>query len=326
MYLSCSSAGPGPRTGFLLSLALADGRPRWIQPVGEPNLSSPVVIRDRVFVVDFRGVVYSVSGADGTIHWSTPTHLRYASQCHIVHDATGVYVTGQAAGKNARSKYSVVKLSDRDGRISWKYEDVQWGALAIDPRTGNPVLLDGDGRVRILDAGSGQTIRASAPTGGLGMVLPAGDHRLLIFTSSETKCLDLGTFKVLWRKPVSLGRIAVGRRRIPVATRGGDLFLASTTESTLYCLALQNGDLRWKQPLPGNAQPYVLVPGPQALMAGLVLSGGGGAELDWFNYRTGSRVAHAAISGEVREGYEIISGRDNRGILALDREVLMFSR
>ena len=241
----CNRPPSDALTGEVVALAVGTGRVLWRHTIG-PSESSPVVVGATVFVGDWDGRVWALSGRTGKPRWVTTLRGQVKS---------GVAIAGRHLYVGDYSGH-LYELNAATGKIVWE--------ASVQPRFGsagrfyaNPVPAYGrvyigatDGKEYSFGAASGE-LRWSQSTGGY-VYSSAAVWRSRIYVGSYSHtffCLDAATGDVLWtfdaNGPIS-GSPTVVAGRVYFATLAG----------TTYALDAKSGKLSWTFP-DGKYSPVV---------------------------------------------------------------------
>lgn len=133
-------------TGAYLSKVTTSGGLVWSVCIGGADLYSPVVVGDRIYILDDNHVLYAVNDADGSVLWSK-TELYGWKNAPVVDASGNVYAGGR--NTNIISYYP-------DGSVKWEYVDTAnpgWymSGVILDV-SGNVLCLSDETALYILDS------------------------------------------------------------------------------------------------------------------------------------------------------------------------------
>jgi outer membrane protein assembly factor BamB len=222
----------GTRTKALLCIGLSSGKLRWKYLASDAISAAPCVAGGLVFVGDEGGVFHAVNATTGKLAW------KFKTEDKILSSAT---VTGEGVMFGSYDNY-LYKLRRSDGRKLWSFKsDAQVHCTPC--FTGTNVIIAGcDGKVRTIDAASGQQ-RAAAEL-GFNFGASAAYSQGAAFVGSMTgeyASVRVSDGKVLWQ---------VTAKRNDGATYGspavsGDLVVFPSRNHNVFCLQRQTGKTRW---------------------------------------------------------------------------------
>jgi outer membrane protein assembly factor BamB len=226
-------AGAGPAK--VVAMNRRDGHIRWAKRLGAASESSPLVIKERVYVGSQNGTVYALSAHSGRVLWR-----HYA----------GGPVKGALAywrGRVYMGDYggSVTALRARNGSVAWRAGG--YGQIYATPAVafGRVYVGSKSGSVYALSASSGRRLW-SRPTGGYVYAAPAvgavRGMRPAVFIGSYSgrfMALDARTGGVLWSRPA--GGTVSGAASII----GRVVYYSALTARRTYAVSAKTGRLLW---------------------------------------------------------------------------------
>jgi outer membrane protein assembly factor BamB len=229
-------AGAGPAK--VVAMNRRTGRIRWAKRLGAASESSPLVIRDRVFVGSQSGTVYALSAKSGRVLW------RYQA---------GGPVKGALAYSRGRlflGDYggSVTALRPRNGSVAWRSSG--YGQIYATPAVafGRVYIGSKSGAVYALSTASGRRLW-TRPTGGYVYAAPAvgavRGMRPAVFIGSYSgrfMALNARTGGVLWSRPA--GGIVSGAASII----GRVVYFSALNARRTYGVSAKTGRLLWTLP------------------------------------------------------------------------------
>jgi len=245
----CNAQGGGHGVdGQVVAFAVGHGQIRWQRTIG-PSETSPLLVRNRLYVGDWNGGVWALNASTGAVLW------KYR---------TGGAVKGGlafAGGRLYLGSYDghVYCLSD-SGRLVWRASaqarlyggSTFYATPAV--AYGRVYLGSTDGRVYSFGAATGK-LRWSYNTGSYVYASPAVWRRLVFAGSYDGTfyAFDAATGDVRWR-------FAVGEKISGSATVIGGVVYFATLQKRTYALDATTGKLLWTFP-DGKYTPVVAAHG-----------------------------------------------------------------
>lgn len=226
-------AGAGPAK--IVAMNRRSGRTRWAKRLGSPSESSPLVVRERVFVGSQSGAVYALSAKSGRILW------RYYA---------GGPVKGALAYSRGRVYFgdyggSVTALRARNGSVAWRSGG--YGEIYATPAVafGRVYVGSKSGSVYALSASSGRGLW-SRPTGGYVYAAPAvgavRGMRPAVFIGSYSgrfMALDARSGGVIW------SRSGYGKISGAASVIGRVVYFSSLSARRTWGLSPKTGRTLW---------------------------------------------------------------------------------
>jgi outer membrane protein assembly factor BamB len=234
--------------GQVIAFAVGHGMIRWQRTIG-PSETSPLLVRDRLYVGDWNGDAWALNANTGAVVWRT--HVGGAVKGGLAYAGGRLYL-GAYDGH-------VYCLSSA-GRLVWR-ASAQPRLYGSSSFYSTPAVAYGrvyvgstDGRVYSFGAETGK-LRWSHDTGGYVYASPAVWQRL-VFAGSYSRrfyAFDAATGDVRWTFPAN-GQISGSATVI-----GGVVYFATLAKRT-YALDARTGKLLWTFP-DGKYTPAVAVKG-----------------------------------------------------------------
>lgn len=232
--------------GELHALRAMDGKLRWRESVGEPIRVAPALSDDAVYVVTDTDRVVALARANGESLWQ---YERERPEGFTLTTRAGITIV-EGVLYTAFTDGTVVALDARDGRLLWERDT----SLDLEPAQGAaPRFTDVDttpvvvgervyvasyaGGIYALNRVNGSVLwREPQLTGVIGLGVRG---RRLVASSADLGviCLDLGSRRELWRKPILRGSPTA-----PVMTSA--YVLVGETNGGFLALSLASGQER----------------------------------------------------------------------------------
>jgi outer membrane protein assembly factor BamB len=223
--------------GEVVALSVGTGAVRWRRTIG-PSETSPVVVQGRLYVGDWRGLVYALDATTGKVDWTFKTGGAVKGGVAVQGDRAyvGSY-DGHVYALDARTGRELWR-ADADSRLFGSATFYSTPAVAYDR-----VYIGGtDGKVYSFGAVSGKR-RWSQSTGGYVYGSPAVWNRRVFVGSYDGTfyALDAATGDVVWKFAAN-GPISGSASVI-----AGVVYF-STFRSRTYALSASNGKVLWSLP------------------------------------------------------------------------------
>jgi len=199
-----------PRQGRLTVMRMIDGSTVWERDLrGEP-LDAIWMGADRVMTADAsRQRVHLFDRADGRLVKRILFRQSDSSQAiaHLVR--TAGMIVGPEASPGAPGSRSIVAVDDALGDLVWRVELDKPIVQLFEPQEGFVGIGLGQGMVRIVDAGSGETVLERQLSGAYGVTGGVLFDGLLILRvdaipgqkqSAQLAALDVATGEEVWRR------------------------------------------------------------------------------------------------------------------------------
>jgi len=233
--------------GRLIAFAVGNGQIRWQKAIG-PSETSPLLVKDTLYVGDWRGRMWSINAKSGRTNW--------------VHQVGGAIKGGAALSGNRLyfGAYDghVYCLSARSGRVIWRGSG-QGSLFHSSTFYATPALAYGrvyigstDGKMYSFGATMGKRIWSHS-TGGYVYASPAVWNQL-VFVGSYSHtffAFDAASGDVRWTFKAN-GQISGSPTVI------GNVVYFATLERRTYALSARNGKQLWTFP-DGKYSPAVAV-------------------------------------------------------------------
>ena len=226
-------AGAGP--GKIVAMNRRTGKVRWAKRIPSASESSPLVVRERVYVGSQAGGVYALSAKSGRILWR--------------HQAGGP-VKGALAYSRGRVFFgdyggSVTALMARTGRVRWRAGGygqiyatpaVAFGRVYVGSKSGSVYALSATSGRRLWSRSTGGYVYAAPAVGAVPGMRPA------VFIGSYSgrfMALDARTGGVLWSRPA--GGTVSGAASII----GRVVYFSTLTGRRTYGVSAKTGRVLW---------------------------------------------------------------------------------
>lgn len=254
-------------TGFgtILALDPASGKQIWEKQLGIPVRASPTAVGDRVFLITKGGVVYCLSGVDGSELWQ----YRGIPEVTSLSSSPSAAVDGDVVTVPFPSG-DVVALNVADGTPRWQESLAKTRtttSFAAMSDAAAPAMMDGiaysighGGRFVATQQSSGERVWA-LDIGGIQRPWVAGDSVFVVDTRGQLVAVDRMSGGVRWTAQMPGSKIWSG----PVLA-GGLLWLASNkgqlvgAEATTgkITTTINVGDKVYVAPVVADGRLYVL--------------------------------------------------------------------
>src|SRR3954468_15786912 len=226
-------AGAGPAK--VVAMNRRTGRIRWAKRLSSASESSPLVVRERVFLGSQDGTVYALSAKSGRIVW------RYRA---------GGPVKGGLAYARGRLFFgdyggSVTALRARSGSVAWRSGGygqiyatpaVAFGRVYIGSKSGSVYALSASSGRRLWSRGTGGYVYAAPAVGAVRNMRPA------VFIGSYSgrfMALNARSGGVLWSRPA--GGVVSGAASII----GRIVYFSALTARRTWALSAKTGRSLW---------------------------------------------------------------------------------
>lgn len=244
----------GDLDGTFHALALADGATRWSfkTDVGFPSAAaiSPDDALPLVVVGDAAGIVRAFDRATGDVRWEHATDGEISGGPTIVATAPGprVLVGSQDA--------SLTCLALADGSVLWKHETADQIRCSPTVAAGAVLVAGCDGKLHVIDVGTGAEKAAVAIDGPTGTTPAADGPRAYFGTEGGTFfCIDAAAAGVVWRTAPD----AKGQSYRSSAALADAVAVVGSRSRAILAFSLDDGSPRWRLPMRGRVDASPLV-------------------------------------------------------------------
>jgi outer membrane protein assembly factor BamB len=226
-------AGAGPAK--VIAINRRTGRKRWAKRLSGASESSPLVVRERVFVGSQNGTVYALSAKTGRIRW------RYFA---------GGPVKGALAYSRGRVFFgdyggSVPALRARNGSVAWRSGGygqiyatpaVAFGRVFVGSKSGSVSALSASNGRRLWSRGTGGYVYAAPAVAAVRGMRPA------VFIGSYSgrfMALNARSGNVLW------SRSGYGKISGAASVIGRIVYFSSLSARRTWALSSKTGRVLW---------------------------------------------------------------------------------
>lgn len=212
-------------------------KPRWLARIGSTIYSSPVVLKDKVYVGDDSGRLSCFSIKGGEQLWSFKSGNRIIGTPDA---ADGVVVFGSADG-------NIYGLDAGDGKLLWKYPAAEAVTGAVTICGGIAYVGAGDHTMRALNIRTGGLVWEYSGVKGYIETRPLVYRNKLIFGAWDNNmyALDPDTGNLLWTWDGGLTRMHFSPAAVwPVAADGKVFFTAP--DRVMTAVDAETGETIWR--------------------------------------------------------------------------------
>jgi outer membrane protein assembly factor BamB len=226
-------AGAGPAK--VVAMNRRTGHIRWAKRLNSASESSPLIIKDRVFVGSQAGGVYALSAGSGRILW---------------HYQAGGPVKGALAYSRGRVYFgdyggSITALRAKNGSVRWRAGGygqvyatvaVAFGRVYVGSKSGSVSALSASSGRRLWSAGTGGYVYAAPAVGAVKGMRPA------VFIGSYSgrfMALDARSGRVLW------SRGGYGTISGAASVIGRVVYFSSLSARRTWALSAKTGRVLW---------------------------------------------------------------------------------
>jgi outer membrane protein assembly factor BamB len=194
------------QAGGLTAIDAATGKRAWTTPLGDNQLSSPIVApidgQGRAFIASENGNLYAVDASSGKLLW---TH----GERDAIKASPALFDAADGPRLVIGSKFGRVRCLDaRSGRVIWRFKAGHWidGSAAIATVNGRAVVFIGsyDNNLYALDGASGAMIWSYRTAGGVyssPAVVGEGVQQRVLFSSWDhhLHCVAASDGALIWK-------------------------------------------------------------------------------------------------------------------------------
>ncbi len=252
-------------------LAFNQGEPKklWSTSIGSgstkqlPLTAQPVVVDEKVFTVDTKGVVRAFDVNGGKELWSREI-IKETEKDPVIGGGLA-FSSGQLYATNGFNE--VLALDPYDGRIVWRTGLTGPARAAPAAVPGKVFVTTLDNRLIALDSSDGKILwdhqGLTASAGLLGSASPASNRDIVVpaYSSGEVYALRIDNGAAAWADNLTPARRTdsitglTDIRALPVIDKG--VVLAMSYADKLAAIDERTGARIWEQPIGGTQTPWV---------------------------------------------------------------------
>jgi outer membrane protein assembly factor BamB len=249
----------GDLDGTFHAIELATGKTMWTFKAEEAGFPSAAALaNDATFplvVGDDIGVVRGLDHKTGDVRWTYTTDGEISGGPTILPTPDGP----RALVGSQDASLSCLDLAS--GELVWKHsiaDQIRCGPTVARGADGDRIFLAGcDGRLHVIDAASGKettSVEIGGPTGTTPAV--EGDRTFFGTEGGGFFAIDFAKATVAWKHQPAAG----GHAYRSSAAITDDLVIVGSRGRAVEALAVADGGLAWRRPMPGrvDASPIVV--------------------------------------------------------------------